>query len=793
MQAVINLTGEGTKLRPLNCEKCGAMLKMTANTVIGENIRHLRKHNIKNILILARYMGKDLKKYLEKYEKNSVTVKILTEDLGDGALVECYDFLEEDFVYFSSDLYTVCDLTALIEYHREKDAFATVFLRCPEGGNLQGRSDGRITKVPEKRLWNSFGEDKNGTGIYVLKKDIVKYMPPHSHCDIKNNVLPSLIRSGKNVYVSFDKDWGESITDFASYMRANFLLLDSYKNIHHKGIFVEDGAVVEKGALLEGPCYVGSGAHIKKGASIGAYSIIQKHAIISEGANIKRSIIGEECKIGKNSALRGCIIDEKVVCGENSSVFEQAVIGKGCVIEKDCTIRSFVRIWPEKTIEKGMNVTENIMWGQKKRKRLFEKGEISGIVNSDITASFSLKLGECIGTVTDMGDVGVSCDGKSSSMMLRDSLISGLLSTGCSVKDFGEQPKAITRRAVGFYMLSCGVVISVTDKDGEDCAEISLIWKKGMDLDDATKKRMEDVFSNGDVVYTESKNIKECEYLFEYKLYYLKNILNKIAEKSGAGKVLISCPATWGRRLIASALSDLGYGVNMYSPPVSKSVSESEKFEKALKQEGFYLGFIIDSECENLTIVTPKHGVVEKEIYDAICAYIIMKKYPDKEVYIPLTASRIIEDAGKKEHRNVVRVADERKELLEKLSQGEKSCEEQYVLKFDAVGAIVKILDFISKENTTLDNIIDGFPKINMARAYVEMTKEEMEGAIERIKDIDGYYKSNPDGVKITFDKGWVLVMEDKYRDLCSVISEGVSAETARELCDFCVEKLMGE
>ncbi len=792
MQAVINLAGEATKLRPLTCEKATALLKITEKTLVEENLIHLKNNGVTKVIILVGYMGEKVREFISKMQFENMDITFAQGDGTDSALKENQSLLEERFVYFSKPVYTKVNLKQLFNSHLANKAFLTVLLQKGAQGSFKLNKDGRITKLLEKRMWNSFSEDKSGTGIYVVEKNLLKYMPENTAIDLRESVLPALIRAGKSIYALSEKDMGECITDFASYMRACFLQLDQNKKESDNGIFVSRGATVDKGALLESPCFVGKGAHIKKGATVGKYSIVHENSIVSEGASIKRCILNKNCYVGKNSALRGCILDTNVKIGKNSSVFEQATIGKNCTVGSGCKICSFVKIWPEKTIDDNLTVSENIMWGQKKRTHLFEEGKIKGIVNLDITPSVLVKIGLCIGKMTDMGSVGISTDGSACALMLRDSLTSALLASGCSVSDFGEQPLAITRRATHFYNLCCSVVINVTEEEGEDCAEICIIWQDGTDIDDVNKEKMEELFLNDEAFFPESKNVKECEYVFEYKLYYLKNLLRQTMPKTMGYKVLLSCSATWGRRLITSAMADLGCSISVFSPRV-KTEKEALLFEKAVSEGHFDIGFITDSKCEKLTLVTPIHGIIEKELYEVIAAYLVMKKHPNSTVVASLGGSHVIEEIAKKENCRVERATEDDSLMMQYLADGEPSHEEQFVLKFDAVGAIIKLMDFIHSEKKSLDGIIDALPKVNMVRDRIEIENGKLEDALESVKAIEGVDKNNSEGVKITFDKGWVLIVPDKYKSFCTVSGEGYSMETARELCDFCIKKLKGK
>lgn len=780
MQAVINASAEGTRLRPLSCTQNTFMLPLLNKPMLLRLIEKLKYHGIKDIVIITGYMAQEMEKELYGKVKD-VNIQYIQGIYSDGVLKANEDILENEFIYISRPVCTDINFSRLIDYHKRKGAYVTCAVQKGFGDRIVVNKSGAVTKIEEKRLWNRLGKGDMGCGIYVAKKDVVRFFPTETNVEFNENILPNLIRNGKSIY-AYSLGKTESVWDIASYMRANFNLTEAM------GVKIEEGAIVEKGALLEKPCYIGKGAHIHKSAKIGAGSIIGENSTVAEGASIKRSIVGESCRIERGVSLRGCVVDKGARIGENTAIYEQAIIGFNAKVGKNSVVKSFVRIWPEKETEDNITLSENIMWGQRKRKHLFEEGAIKGIINVDITPRFSTLLGECVGFVSQMGEMGIATDGSASAAMIRDGIVSGLTGQGAKVIDFGEQPLPITRRAVMFYMLKGAIVINVFEKDGEEYGEISLIWEGGIDAGDEVKKRLEELYDKGEFLYPEGKTIKEAEYHFEYKLYYLKSLITK-GYSSKNMKILLSCPTPWGRRLVASAMADFSCSVSIYydeNPYLKK-----ERFISAVTEGGFDVGFILDEKCEKLKIVLPHKGILKDESFEVLCALIIMEKHPDGKVFVPVTASRAIEELAKKYNTTVIRTKTEEREMMLHLSGKEEYLSDQFILRFDGVGAIIKIMEFVLERNITFPSLINKLPSVTMAKTKIALPRERMEDSLNKIRSLNGFDPDNPEGVKITFDKGWVVVLPDAYKDVCHVVAEGRNAEFANELCDFCVKKLI--
>lgn len=783
MQAVINICDEGIRLRPLSCVRNPALVRVGRLSVLEHMIRLLSCGGCEKIIIISSYMSEGVRVHLKEADRFGAELVFLTHHNEKEALTACAKKINGDFIYISGPLYAAFDIKEAIQLHKKRNAFLTLI--TPHGicEGIASDKRGRVTRVEEARLWSSVSGD-SGTGVYILKPSAVHFAEGGG---FTRKALGDIVRSGREVYIKATKGPFEPVCDTASYMRACFAFLEGMKKTANGGIVVEEGAVVEKGALLEVPCYIGKNAHIHKGAKIGAFSLIGEGSVIAEGASIKRSILGKDCRVGAGASLRGCILDEEVHLGRSTTVYEQAIVGRRCSVAGEVLIKSFVKIWPEKRVEKGVIVSENIMWGQKKRSRLFEEGKIEGVVNVDITPLFCTLLGSVAGRLFASGAVGVSTDDSASGAMLRDAIVSGLMGSGCTVKDFGEQPLPITRRAVAFYSLKGAVALSVQSVSGEEVCRVSIMGKHGFDIEDNVKAKLEEMFEKGEVVYPEAKSVKECEYVFEYKLYYLKSFVDYKRVKRKGLRVLLSCPATWGRRLITSSLSDFESTVSMYEGDADTREGRLD-FASAVHEGNFDLGFMLSGSCEKLYVVY-KGRLLTDDMYEALCALVVMKQHKGAKIYVPCTSTGAIDKLAEKYNCSVVRTKSTSPDIMRHMAGDEGYLTKQFVFRFDAVGSVILLMDYLTGTGEDLGDLISQIPPIAMERAVVDMPHGRLNAVMEKISRMPEA-EDSPEGVKITFDKGWVMVIPDREKEVFRLCSEGVSMEAAKELCDFCIRTI---
>jgi mannose-1-phosphate guanylyltransferase/phosphomannomutase len=133
------------------------------------------------------------------------------------------------------------------------------------------------------------------------------------------------------------------------------------------GAWVGTGTTIEPGAQIVPPVCIGNNGRIRSGATVGPFTVLGDNCIVEPDAIVTHSIIWDGAYIGKGSHLQGAIVGIGVTLKENVQVQEDAVIADRCHIERDSVIRTRVKLWPDKYIERGSTVTMSLVWGARWR------------------------------------------------------------------------------------------------------------------------------------------------------------------------------------------------------------------------------------------------------------------------------------------------------------------------------------------------------------------------------------------------------------------------------------------
>ncbi|MCH5188564.1 MAG: NTP transferase domain-containing protein [Oscillospiraceae bacterium] len=796
MKAVIMAGGEGTRLRPLTCDIPKPLVRLVNAPIMEHTIRLLRDNGTTDIAVTCGYLGEKIKEHFGDGSALGVKLSYFFEDapLGTaGGVKNAAGFIDGDFLCISGSVVTDINLGELISFHKCRGAMATLALtKSPapmEHSMVVTNPDGRVTRFVDNPDWSMVSSTLISAGIFVLSPKALNYITPGTKSDFARDLFPAMLKDNQGIYALRSGGYWCDIGDPASYRRCTADVLDKKVRLHlpdqqDEGIWLEEGVFLEQGAVVRPPVYIGTGSRIRRGARIEPYSVLGRSVTVSSGAGVKRSIVLDRCRIEENAQLRGCIADEEAVMRRGSAVYEQSVIGRGSIVGENCAVKPSVKIWPGKELPINSVQKKNLIWGGYVNSRIWNSGGIHGELGTEITPEILSRLGAAIGTLCEGGKLAVSDYGSPASAMLKSAFIGGALSTGVKLYDFGEQPLPVSRSGIRFHRIEAGVSINVYTSEGVDYGEARIITSGGVDPDKDFISALRRHFENEDFARSSADTILEAEYLFEYKLFYLKNLINSTTRQSLGYKLILGCGSPWAERLLKSAGNDLNCHVD-----ISENASAAD-ISKAVKDEGADLGAVIDPSCQELTLIDGSGRIIDRDSFALLSAMIVMRTYEHAHIYSPVSAPSGIELLAEKYDAEVTRTRISPPELMQELTRSGDHClRDQFIYAFDAVGALIKLMDFMKSNNATLSELIAQLPETHMVHTGVDCPEKAK--AMERLRE--QHSENSPDttdGLRLSFDGGWVLVVPSENGSAISIISQGNTEEYAQELADMCVDEL---
>src|SRR5205807_7597206 len=149
--------GEGSRLRPLTSNQQKAMLPMANRPMMEHIVRLLRQHGFDDLVVTVAFMANHVRTYFGDGSEFGVRMVYATEEtpLGTaGSVRNARAELDERFLVIAGDVLTDMDISAVVRFHEERGALATITLKAMENplefGIVITREDGSIERFLEK-------------------------------------------------------------------------------------------------------------------------------------------------------------------------------------------------------------------------------------------------------------------------------------------------------------------------------------------------------------------------------------------------------------------------------------------------------------------------------------------------------------------------------------------------------------------------------------------------------------------------------------------------------------------
>src|SRR5690606_36251925 len=185
--ALLMAGGEGKRLRPLTEKTPKPLLKIGEKPIIEYNIDRLRNVGIKNVNISVNYLAEQLVEYFGDGSERGLNIKYVHEDkplgtIGSILLVDNFD--HEDIIVMNSDLLTNIDYADFFKTFKASDAdmavAATSYHVDVPYAVLEVNDKNVVKSLREKPRYTYF----SNAGIYIMKKQLLKMIPPNQFFDI---------------------------------------------------------------------------------------------------------------------------------------------------------------------------------------------------------------------------------------------------------------------------------------------------------------------------------------------------------------------------------------------------------------------------------------------------------------------------------------------------------------------------------------------------------------------------------------------------------------------------------
>ncbi len=829
MKAVVMAGGEGSRLRPLTCQIPKPMVPVMNRPLIEYTADLLYYHGIHDVAVTLQYLPEQIREHFGDGSAHHLRMRYYVEDepLGTaGSVKNAAPFLDQTFIVISGDALTDIDLTNALEFHRRKGAMATLVLTPVvnplEYGLVITSEDGRITRFVEKPGWGEVFSDTVNTGIYILEPEVLEYVEPGQMVDFSKDVFPRLLENNEPLFGCVLPGYWCDVGNLEQYCRAHRDILSGGVNVNlkaresEKGIWMEEGVEVHPRASVSSPSYLGEGTYLGPGVEI-KETVLGPHNWLENCASVKRGITWERACLERKASVRGAVLCSRVRVGSRSAIYESSVIGDSSILEEGVLVKPEIKIWPEKRVESGTILRENLIWGTRGMRSLFGVEGVKGEGNREITPEIAAKVGASYAALLKEGSVLVSSDGSRLCRMLEYALSSGLVSAGKNVFRLGESVVPVTRRLM-LKLGSEGGVHLRCYQSHPPMVQFKFLDRHGMNISRGEERKIEQNFFRGDFNRFPGSEVGEEMEVPALYAGYRQDLLRQLkqGEIQRAGfRIVWGYPTPLLQKLLHPLMQQMGCrvitlhagGTEQEELLSFKSLrSRRREVAQAVRQHAAHLGVIMDPDGEQMLLIDEKGRIVEEETYTALLSLLVFRAGRGETVAVPVNATSAIEELAERYQGKVRRTKTAPRFRMEELLEagnGQREDEifrggdfrenriSSFSLYFDAAAALLYLLEFLAVEETRLSYLLSDIPEIRLRQKEIPCPWGK-KGIIMRrlIEDAPPERVEMVDGLKVHHSDGWALVLPDAEKPSYHVYGEGFNQEISASLTDFYAKKI---
>jgi phosphomannomutase/ADP-glucose pyrophosphorylase len=347
MQAVILAGERGAPLYPLTARQPRAMLPLAAKPLVQYQLELLKRHGITEAILCTQVMPESFEGRFGDGGELGMSLRYHREQapLGTAGAVRAVSdrLIGEDILVLNAHNLTDADLSRLIAFHKEKDAAVTLLLAAsPEPsryGVVVTDAEGRVRSFQEKPAVNEAASGVVNAGIYVIRRDVLRRMPPDTEYSFERQLFPQLLQENVPVYgFVLENGYWRSIATLTDYQRAQADILERNVDVAisgdqvREGVWVGADCQIHPTAELRGRIFVNHHTEIGKDAKITGVVSLGSRCRIGEGACVEDSILWRGTVIEPGAVVKGCILGDNCVVRAGATVRPGAVVGADAVI-----------------------------------------------------------------------------------------------------------------------------------------------------------------------------------------------------------------------------------------------------------------------------------------------------------------------------------------------------------------------------------------------------------------------------------------------------------------------------
>ncbi|MGQ9524228.1 MAG: phosphoglucosamine mutase [Armatimonadota bacterium] len=434
---------------------------------------------------------------------------------------------------------------------------------------------------------------------------------------------------------------------------------------------------------------------------------------------------------------------------------------------------------------------------------------VRGVVGEALTPELVVDFARAFGTYVEGGLVMVSRDTRPSAEMMRSAVLSGLISTGCTVVDLGICPTPSLQLAVADCAEAVGGIAISAGHNAAEWNALKFVSGKGLLLNSHQGEELLDVFHLGQFRGAKWNELKPVQYDHDAVQRHIRRVLDVLDVeriRSAHFRVAVDCCNGACCAFTPHFLEALGCDVitinddpNEPFPhdpePTPRNMSQLRALVKA---SGADVGFAHDADGERLGLVTEDCRALPEDYTLAIIADQVLARTPGT-VVCNVSTTLAMEEIAARHNSRLVRTRVGQAHVVEAMLNtgavigGEGSggvVFPQVNYAHDSMASAGHILQFMAQSGKPLSALAEAVPAYHMVKQKIYCSPERVYSVLQRIResveeDPRGADVDLTEGIRLLWNGASVHVRASITEPLIRIIAEARNPQRAEELADL--------
>ncbi|MBV9233790.1 MAG: NDP-sugar synthase [Candidatus Eremiobacteraeota bacterium] len=338
MKAMILAGGLSTRLYPLTKLVPKPLVPVAGVPNAVHLLRYLKAYGFDEVAINVHYLADAIVAALGDGSEFGVKLHYSYEPelLGSAGGVKKIEsfFDDEPFVVIGCDEVTDMRLDALLDFHRERRAVATIALvECEEVdqyGVVVLDRESKIVGFQEKPAKGTERSRLANTGVYVFSPEIFRHIPSRRFYDFGNQVFPSLQAAGERFYgFGAQGAYWSDIGTPKEYRRASYDVVRGVVQIPQTNANgIDPSARLGERVRISGPVRLGPQVRVGDGVWIEGPCILDEGVNVEDGARLERAIVWRAATVGARAELRDTVVGTRYFVAPETTL-ENVLVADG--------------------------------------------------------------------------------------------------------------------------------------------------------------------------------------------------------------------------------------------------------------------------------------------------------------------------------------------------------------------------------------------------------------------------------------------------------------------------------